>query len=222
MTFKPLDRSQLSEVFKNFQTLRSFEQALSDVASTPSTIEEANTLAGNALSLASQSVAILADLMEVLEQLTSAPRTQLGSISSQNADAVEITGGTIGLDSGTVALPSFYLGGDRTTGLYRIGADNWGLSISGAKLADFSSTAAAFTQNVSTTKQVVSTVATGTAPLVVSSTTLVGNLYVARAVLADTATSLTSPSSFPADATDLPTVIALANALKSAAIAKGL
>ena len=42
--------------------------------------------------------------------------------------------------------------------------------------------------NLSTAGQVTSSVATGTAPLVVSSTTQVPNLYVARSVLADTAT----------------------------------
>ncbi len=42
---------------------------------------------------------------------------------------------------------------------------------------------------MSITKQITSTLATGTAPLVITSTTLVGNLYVARAALADTVTT---------------------------------
>lgn len=66
---------------------------------------------------------------------------------------------------------------------------------------------------------VESTVATGTAPFKVASTTKVTNLYADRAASAD---SLTLPSSYPANATDLPTCIALANALKTAALAKGL
>lgn len=41
--------------------------------------------------------------------------------------------------------------------------------------------------NVTTSGQIVSTLATGTAPFDVQSTTLVGNLYVARAVVADSA-----------------------------------
>jgi hypothetical protein len=230
-----LDRMTLASFLPNHQAIVAFERVLNDVGSgLPSTIEEANALAGQALAAAAQALSMLAEVAGALEQMTAVPRAELGTISPQNADAVEITGGTIGLDAGTVAAPSFYLAGDKTTGLYRIATNNWGLSIAGVKLADYSATAAAYTQNVSTTKQLVSTVATGTAPLVVDSTTLVANLYVARAALADdathatnadnatTANALTSPTSYPADATDLPTVITLANALKAAAISKGL
>lgn len=45
---------------------------------------------------------------------------------------------------------------------------------------------------IGATGQIVSTLATGTAPFSVASTTLVPNLYVARAVLADTATTATT------------------------------
>lgn len=47
--------------------------------------------------------------------------------------------------AGTVAAPSFYLGTDTGTGLYRIGANNLGLSINGTKLLDFSSAVMALT-----------------------------------------------------------------------------
>lgn len=71
------------------------------------------------------------------------------------------------------------------------------------------------------TGQVTSTVA-GVPPFIVASAFKVVNLYADRAALADTATILTVPTAFPANATDLPTVITLANALKAAGIAKGL
>lgn len=242
-----LDRRILAQFLPNPQAIAAFERVFSAVGTTlPETIEEANALAAQAVAAAAHALTMLAELSGALEQLAAAPqssqpteaddhapRAQLGSISSQNHDAVEVTGGTVGLDAGTVALPSFYLV-DRGTGLYHIGADNWGLSIAGAKLADFSATAAAFSQNVSTTKQLVSSVAIGTAPLVVTSTTKVDNLYVARAAEADhaataasattagTANTLTSPTTYPANATDLPTVIALANALKAANQSKGV
>lgn len=67
--------------------------------------------------------------------------------------------------------------------------------------------------------QLKSTVAIGTPPLSVVSTDKVVNLYADRAARAD---SLGTASTYPAPATDLPTVIALANALRTAAINKGL
>lgn len=83
-------------------------------------------------------------------------------------------------------------------------------------------TLGATTPRAATVTTLTSTVATGTPPLTVASTTEVPNLYAARAASADTAAGLSSPHTFPADATDLPTVITLANALKAAAVAKGL
>lgn len=250
-----LDRQTLSKFLgNNHQAIAAFERVFEDVGFTlPTTIEEANANAGIAISAAQSALAALVDIASSLERLLAAPtradavdpddtapRLQVGTLAAQNSDAVDITGGRIGLDAGTVGAPSFYLGGDDTTGLYRVAANNWGMSIAGVKLFTLSGLAAAFEQNVSTTKQLMSTIATGTAPLSVVSTTQVPNLYAARAALADlattattansattagsanTANSLTSPTTFPAAATDLPTVITLANALRSAAIAKGL
>ncbi len=60
--------------------------------------------------------------------------------------------------------------------------------------------------SLSVSGQLTSTVATGTAPLAVSSTTLVPNLYVARAVLADSATlnaNLTGPITSVGNATSI-------------------
>lgn len=42
--------------------------------------------------------------------------------------------------AGTVGAPSIYLGADTTTGLYRIGANNDGFAVSGAKVLDISAT----------------------------------------------------------------------------------
>lgn len=83
-------------------------------------------------------------------------------------------------------------------------------------------TIGATTARPATVTTLTSTVATGTPPLTVASSTQVPNLYAARAASADSAAGLSSPHTFPADATDLPTVITLANALKAAAVAKGL
>lgn len=232
-----LDRQILAKILdNNYLAIKAFERVLEDVGATlPDSIEAANSNAATAISAAQSALAVLVDMAGALEQLLAAParvdalesddtspRQQLGTLAVQNHDAVDITGGRIGLDAGTVGAPSFYLAGESTTGLYRAGADSWAMSIAGVKLFTLSGLAAAFEQNVSTIKQLVSTVAIGTAPLAITSTTLVPNLYVARAALADEATVLASPTTFPAAAIDLASVITLANALRAAAIAKGL
>lgn len=232
-----LDRQVLAKFLGgNHQAIVAFEQVLEGVGTTlPTTIDEANANAGIAIAAAQSALSVLADIAGSLERLLMAParadavdpddtaaRLQVGTLAAQNHDAVDITGGRIGLDAGIVGAPSFYLAGEDTTGLYRIAANSWAMSIAGVKLFTLSGLAAAFEQNVSTTKQFVSTAAIGTAPLVVTSTTVVPNLYVARAANADAAAVLSSPTTFPAAATDLPTVITLANALRAAAIAKGL
>lgn len=53
--------------------------------------------------------------------------------------------GVLKLFSGTVSAPGLIFGADTTTGWYRIGANNYGLSISGTKLLDCSAAALAVT-----------------------------------------------------------------------------
>ena len=118
--------------------------------------------------------------MPLFDDLT--PRAELGTMAAQNADNVRITGGTVaglsfgGFPAGTVAAPSLYWTTDTATGFYRIGANNIGYSYNGTKLLDFGSELLAITGGLSVTKQITSTLATGTAPLVVASTTNVANL----------------------------------------------
>ena len=83
-----------------------------------------------------------------------------------------LTPNTIAAAAGSVGAPSLYLASDTTTGFYRIGANNWGYAVSGTKVFEWASTGMTITQ------QITSTVATGTAPLVVASTTKVTNLNV--------------------------------------------
>ena len=118
--------------------------------------------------------------MPLFDDLT--PRAELGTMASQNAEKVAITGGTIagitfgGFPAGTVSLPSLYWGTDTATGFYRIGLNNIGYSYNGTKLLDLSATLLGVTGGVSVTTQFTSSVATGTPPLVVASTTNVANL----------------------------------------------
>jgi len=58
--------------------------------------------------------------------------------------------GTVDFAAGTVGTPSLRFGGDTTTGVYRIGANNLGVSISGAKVLDIASTGLAVTGTLST------------------------------------------------------------------------
>ena len=118
--------------------------------------------------------------MPLFDDLT--PRAELGTMAAQNAANVNITGGTIagitfgGFPAGTVSLPSLYWGTDTATGFYRIGLNNIGYSYNGTKLLDLSATLLGVTGGVSVTTQFTSSVATGTPPLVVASTTNVANL----------------------------------------------
>lgn len=197
-----LTRDVLAKIAQgNQRAMLALEQVFSDVGDIfPSTIEEANALAGSALAVAQAATATVSLLAEALARLDAAPvqvphidaddttpRAHLGTISAQNADTIEITGGTI---------------------------DGTAIGMSTAAAAKFTTVAA--------TDQITSTVAIGTAPLIITSTTKVANLYADRAASADTAGNLGAASSYPAAATDLPTVIALANALRAANIAKGV
>lgn len=209
-----LDRAAIAKIAQGVpQTIAALEKIFGDVGGMPSTIEEANALAGQALAVAQVNAAMLSILLDAIDRLDAAPadaagveqddlapaiavhmepdntvpRAHLGTLSSQNHDAVEVTGGAV----------------DGTT----IGATT-------AAAAKFTTLAAS--------DKITSTVTTGTPPLVITSTTKVDNLHVERATTADAAAALANPTAFPVAATDLPTVIALANALRSAAISKGL
>lgn len=164
-----LDRRTLAQLLQNNQqAIFAFERVLGDVDGVlPSTIEEANALAGQALAVAQGAMATLVVLAEAISLLESAPvappaielddtepRAHVGTLASQDADAVEITGGTAALAS-----------------------------------------------------------------IAVTSTDLVDNLYAARAALAD---KLGPPTNLPPAATDAATTQTLVNALRAAAIAKGL
>lgn len=198
-----LNRTVLAKITdNNLEAIKALEGVFYDVnVAMPEQIAAAINQAAQAVAAANQALGVLAGVVDGLQYLLNMPAAapapeyedmrpvsvpaieyedlrpaiQLGSISIQEADNVDITGGTIGLSAGTVAAPSFYLV-DRTTGLYRIGLDNWGYSVAGTKLMDFAATLVTVTGSVSVTSQLRSTVASGTPPLVVASVTKVANL----------------------------------------------
>ena len=105
------------------------------------------------------------------------PWERPGKIGSFTPNTIAGTTGTFTTlisGAGAVGTPSIYLSTESTTGFYRIGANNWGWSASGNMVLDFSAT------GVSTPQQITSTLATGTAPLAIASTTQVANLNVSQ------------------------------------------
>lgn len=92
---------------------------------------------------------------------------------------------------GSVSFPGLYLSGDTTTGIYRPGVDQFNIGVLGAAVANFGTSGLAVTGLFTATSTVqgtrlISTIATGTAPLTVSSTTRVSNLNVATSGQSDT------------------------------------
>jgi hypothetical protein len=143
LMFNLLNRSQLSQVFKEHDTLRAFEQALSAVSITlPSTIEEAAQQAALGVATVNVALAALSDVAGLIQQLAAAQTTvglsdrlaalesevealratgrqELGTIAAQNHDTVAITGGMVNLDAGTSGTPSLKFNNEATSGIYR-------------------------------------------------------------------------------------------------------
>ena len=119
-----LDRQQLARILQNnAEAIRAFEKVFDSVESTPTTIEEAAALAGTAAALGNLAISLIASYASLLEQISAAPAPipdiavddfspaiALGTISQQNADMVELTGGTIdgtGIGTTTPSTGSF-------------------------------------------------------------------------------------------------------------------
>jgi hypothetical protein len=99
-----LTRDQLASFLQDHEQIKQFELLFSTVDTLGNvTIDELNIGSGNATASANDALAQLSAVSQMLELLVTAPRNELGTISSQNADDVNITGGEIkGLD---VPLP---------------------------------------------------------------------------------------------------------------------
>jgi hypothetical protein len=152
-----ISRDQLAQFLPDHQLIRAFEQLFVATETTlPESSDDANNNAAIAITVAQGAVAALSEIAEQLSALLAAPpaaaaiepndltpRVELGTMASQNADSVAITGG----------------------------------SIDGVALGAAAPGSAVFT-SISYSGQLTSTVATGTAPMVVASTTKVANLNV--------------------------------------------
>jgi hypothetical protein len=96
-----LTRDQLASFLQDHEQIKQFELLFSTVSTIDNfTLDEVNTAAGNAVASANDALAQLSAVSQVLDLLATAPRNELGTISSQNADDVNISGGLIsGLDA---------------------------------------------------------------------------------------------------------------------------
>jgi hypothetical protein len=113
-----LTRDQLASFLQDHEQIKQFELLFSTVSTINSfTLDEVNTAAGNAVASANDALAQLSAVSQMLDLLATAPRNELGTISSQNADNVDITGGEIKdldvplpVDSGGTGQSSFVNG----------------------------------------------------------------------------------------------------------------
>ena len=96
-----LTRDQLASFLQDHEQIKQFERLFAAVDTLDNvTIDEINTVAANAVASANEALSQLAAVSQVLDVLATAPRNELGTISSQNADDVNIGGGLIsGLDA---------------------------------------------------------------------------------------------------------------------------
>jgi hypothetical protein len=96
-----LTRDQLASFLQDHEQIKQFERLFAAVDTLDNvTIDEINTVAANAVASANEALSQLSDLSQMLDVLATAPRNELGTISSQNADDVNINGGLIsGLDA---------------------------------------------------------------------------------------------------------------------------
>jgi hypothetical protein len=91
-----LTRDQLASFLQDHEQIKQFELLFSSVDTLSNvTIDELNIGSGNATASANDALAQLSAVSQMLELLITAPRNELGTISSQNADDVNITGGEI-------------------------------------------------------------------------------------------------------------------------------
>ncbi len=74
-----------------------------------------------------------------------------GGITSAKLATNIAVSGTLSAGAGTVGAPAFYLSSDTDSGLYVIGANNYGFAMAGAKVLDISTSGLAVTGGISGT-----------------------------------------------------------------------
>ncbi|MES2346311.1 MAG: hypothetical protein V4641_01950 [Pseudomonadota bacterium] len=149
-----LDRQQLASFLPNAEAIRAFEKVFEAVTTTPTTIEEVAALAGTAAALGNLALSLISSLSTVIEQLSTAPADE-PLIEVDNFTPASVTG-TLGQQNAD-------------------SAEITGGTIDGTTIGATTASTGKFT-TLSASGQITSTLATGTAPLVVASVTKVANL----------------------------------------------
>ena len=207
-----LTREQLKSFLPDHQSIRSFEQLQRSVAiDTPETIDQANNNANSAYALATAAMAQIAFILEDLENALNAPVSSIGTIGYQNADEVEVTGGSIdGTPVGvTVASAGAFttLSATLAVTLNSVNA-NVSIAPSGTGSATINPATVGTINNMS--------LGATTAATVRGTTVTATGAFGCNGKTAQTSAALA------AAATDLPTVIALANSIRTALINNGI
>lgn len=95
-TQRILSRDILKQFLPNHEAIRAFEQALQNIDTTlPTTIEEVANVAATASAEVAMVAAQLQEAADELALIAAAPAAVLGTMAPQNADAVDIDGGSI-------------------------------------------------------------------------------------------------------------------------------
>lgn len=110
-TQRILSRDILKQFLPNHEAIRAFEQALQNIDSTlPTTIDEVGNVAATASAAVAMVSAQLQEVADELAMIAAAPAIVLGTLAAQNADAVDIDGGSIDGTTigGVVAAPGSF------------------------------------------------------------------------------------------------------------------
>ena len=211
-----LTRQQLEKFLPDHQSIRAFEQLLLDVDATPTTIEQANNNANTAIAMATAALSALAEAVSAIEQLISAPVAEptfeqedystvvyVGTLGVQNDDEVEITGGAI--SGASIAATTLSASGAVT------------LSPANANVV-ISPTGTGLVTIAPATAGTMDNMAIGG----VTPSTLRGTTVTATGAFGCNGKTAQTAFALGAAATDLPTVITLANNIRTALINNGI
>jgi hypothetical protein len=121
------------------------------------------------------------------------------------------TGAQISYPAGTVAAPSFAFTGDLDTGIYRIGANNLGVAVNGAKVLDVGTAGLGVTGTLTPTGQTILPAGTVGAPSAVFAGSLTTGWYQSAADRFDFAASGTAAARLDANGLDVVARITVGN-----------
>jgi hypothetical protein len=116
-----LTRDQLAKFLTDHEQIKQFEKLFLTVDTIDTvTLDDITILASGANASANEALAQITRIADALELLAQAPRNELGTIATQNADNVNITGGLISGLGAPLPVPSGGTGANSLTAGYLI------------------------------------------------------------------------------------------------------